>query len=586
MSSHPPELDTSFESLHRAPEPGAIEHVSKGTKKRHEITDFASLDRQLAMPGRPYQHRSVTDLLIDALTPVMIFILVYSVIFFLLEVRFIYSEVHDKNLKMVAFYFILGVVALNRLIAQEGRDESIMYIFALSGAIALYTLATTSMYGVGSVARNFLDRPWIATGFNTVIVAIVWWTTNRLMHECCVDENRVAGDVGMLAGTMRKFQRSVQRDDRPKPKKKAKTRRSKDHLLEMMEIEAFDPLEWKPDTATQAVQIMQPTQRLPKRHPGMSVLIYSVPVMIVFALGLPVLRAGGDPWVKAGHLYVGVYTVTMLTLLMLTSLGGLREYFRSRRVFFPRTIGVFWIGLGTIMLAAVCVGALQMPMPPMPAPALIDSHETDYFSRGSTFRLQSRAVTAAEQLESGRAVERVGNVVLIAIGLFFAYGTLRAIGAAAAAIGKRRDRWPPVVVKFFDWLDVLLLRIVRVPTLPKRKRLPRVSRERSASINFTSPLRGEGLGSGIDVRSQVAVAYDALCALASDLGVPRHQDQTPYEFVEKFPSQLDKLKAEALELTDLYVRSAYSREHIDESTLDRLRKFWIAFEKARNRVVR
>jgi hypothetical protein len=163
---------------------------------------------------------------------------------------------------------------------------------------------------------------------------------------------------------------------------------------------------------------------------------------------------------------------------------------------------------------------------------------------------------------------------------------LRTLGAAAVAIGRNRDRWPPIIVRFFDWLDRFLQRVVRVPTLPKRKRLPRVRREHSASAKIHSPLRGEGLGSGVDVRYQVAAAYDALCALASDLGVPRHPDQTPYEFIHMFPSQLKNLRDEALELTELYVRSAYSPEPVDERTLDRLRKFWISFEKARNRVVR
>ncbi len=62
----------------------------------------------------------------------MILIMVASVVFFLLDVRFVYTEVHDLNLRVVAFCFILGVVALNRLIARDGKDESIMYIIGLA----------------------------------------------------------------------------------------------------------------------------------------------------------------------------------------------------------------------------------------------------------------------------------------------------------------------------------------------------------------------------------------------------------------------------------------------------------------------
>jgi hypothetical protein len=86
------------------------------------------------------------------------------------------------------------------------------------------------------------------------------------------------------------------------------------------------------------------------------------------------------------------------------------------------------------------------------------------------------------------------------------------------------------------------------------------------------------------VADKTEVCYDALCALA--LGVPRRKDQTPLEFIESFPRELDTLREEAYELTDIYVRSAYSQIKFDENILDRLRKFWWSFDQVRGKIVR
>jgi hypothetical protein len=99
-------------------------------------------------------------------------------------------------------------------------------------------------------------------------------------------------------------------------------------------------------------------------------------------------------------------------------------------------------------------------------------------------------------------------------------------------------------------------------------------------------MHGEGAGSGADVRSFVESSYTALCALAYDMGVPREVDQTPYEFIAAFPKTMSGIQEEAQELTELYVRAAYSSEIVQEETLDRLRRFWVAYDRMRERVIR
>lgn len=517
----------------------------------------------------PYQPRSITDFLLDGLTPLMIFVMAFAVVFFLLDVRYIYTEVHDANLRFVAFCFLVGVVALNRLIVWEGMKEGFMYFLGLAGAVTIYTMATTSMYGVGSVARGFLNRPGVAVVFNLSIVFFLWWLVHRLAKECCIDENPEAGDIGILTGTLRKMQKAMEHKPEPKAQE-----------------EVFDPAEWKKPEKKVLQAALAADRRPPKRHPGVSVFYFSVPVMFLFAIGLPVLQQGGRWLVLAGHVYVGLYTVSALMLLMLTSLGGLREYFRSRHIHIPAGIGPFWIGLGLLFIVIVCFGAAALPMPELPPVAAVDRHETDFWTRSSTFEL-SVAAPAARVLEQSRFMQRVGRGVLVVLGLFLAFGALRAVGTAAARIARQRYRYPRFVVRFFDGLDRLLQRLVRLPSLPSAPRgVPRVRRDVALSARYVNPLRDPNVGGRMTPAQLVSNAYEALCALAYDLGVPRRDDQTPNEFIESFPPALDRLREEAIELTDLFVRANYSKERLDPRTADRVRKFWITYERVRNRIVR
>ena len=171
-------------------------------------------------------------------------------------------------------------------------------------------------------------------------------------------------------------------------------------------------------------------------------------------------------------------------------------------------------------------------------------------------------------------------------GIFLLYGLMRALGALAVSIGSSRRRYPRFVVKFFDRLDAWLKRIVRVPSLPKLRSRPRIQKSLSTAVRIQNPMQGEGLGSGADVRAYVESSYAALCALAYDMGVPRNMDQTPYEFIEAFPEAMRPIQVEARELTEMYVHAAYSPDIVDEEALDRLRKFWLVYDRMRRRVIR
>ena len=61
----------------------------------------------------------------------------------------------------------------------------------------------------------------------------------------------------------------------------------------------------------------------------------------------------------AGSAYVGVYTASMLLLLMLSSYRGLRVYCQRKEIRFPTSIAAFWLGLGSVMVVLVLVLVLR-----------------------------------------------------------------------------------------------------------------------------------------------------------------------------------------------------------------------------------
>lgn len=595
MKSLPPESDenaqkpkesTDFWSLQAdlAPAPpgaGATTKRRRGlnadveyARQGQATPDYKTLTAGQDTHIRLFQRRTFSDWLIEFLTPFLIFIMMLVVLQFVLDVRFIYTEVHNSNLRLFSFAFLLGAVALNRVIARDGKDESVIYIFALGGVVVLYTFVTSSAYDVGSVARNFMNTPGFAFFFNLVLVMFLWWVVNRLTHECCVDTNPYAGEVGIFRGTARTMLKSF------------KTREKK--IVDDRDwMEAIDPSEYVPPKPKKKAQVSQTiTERLPKRHPGVSIFYVSVPVMIIFALGQRVVQHGGHMMMVLGNVYIGVYTFSALTLLMLTSLGGLREYFRSRYIAIPKGIAVFWLSLGLVMVLMVCFGAIALPKTELPLIAYVDQHQTDYWTRYSRFELLPVIADQAEAFEQSRFLERVGQAVLVILGLFVLYGALRGISNFAAMIARNRLYFPAPVRRFFDRLDRFLMRLARLPALPRWQRARRVSRNVSMSVQYRNPMADPALSGKMTRTDIIEQAYDALCALAYDMGVPRQPGQTPFEFIEQFPKEMRGLKPEAYEITNMFVQAKYGNKQFDENSLDRVRKFWMTYERIRGRVVR
>lgn len=528
--------------------------------KKIEVTDFKA-------------NWTITDTLLSFINPFLILVLVWSVVFFLLDVRYIYTAVNDSNLRIVAFFLVLGIVAVNRIFATESVEDGVVYGFGLGLAISLYVMVSTSMYGTGSVIYNLVTgNNLLAFLSNMGVVIFLWWLTNRITYECCIDENLSAGEVGITTSIRKAVEKS-------REQKTKKTATPYDSNL-FYELEAVDPtqLTFKDPSAKDITfNIMGFGDRLSKIPAGISILFFSIPVMGIFSLGLRILVNGGQKIVNGGWFYLVLYVFSATLLLVMTSLGGLREYYKMRKITVPSLLGITWVlaGIFIIFIAMVC--SAYLPLPELPKPFYVAEHKPDPWVRGDTFQLSPVVVTPVEIWQQQMILQKLGYVVtaiLVIVSAWIMFQALKGLFIEWVRVSVQKGKVG------FGWLRRFLERTPK--SLKIRKR---VSIGESKSIKFINSLSHPEMTKQFSPNEHIEYAYLALCALAEDLGVPKKHSETPLEFLKNLPQSLEVLREEIEEITQLYQVAAFSPVVFDEKILDRLRKFWISYNRIRQRVV-
>ncbi len=671
--------------------------------------DLHSLRREFAAPpalpeGAPRpdieEERSLADRAVDLLIPLMIFCMMLAVAGFLLDIRFIYTERLDINMRAFAFFFVMGIVALNRLRADREATDSGVYLVGMIFAVGMFTVVT-QLRG-GGLAGGVMTSMLPSLCFNISVVAVLWKVTDRLTRDCCVDASARYGEVGILRGGWLRKASAPQATAEPEIGK----------------------------------------GRLPRKHPANSLFYLAIPIMILLAIGERLLPQGGSLMESAGSVYVGAYTAAMLLLLMLSSYRGLRVYCQRRAITFPTSIAAFWLGLGSLMVVLVLILGLWGPVPAKPEAwhsaerqvdesgrtisTKYDYHEYKRWSEASAERGQqgelgpesregqssevrqpgsqqpqesatenspgeeSRAGSddpAGQQFSDNRpnasnpqggqngqqastnaqdgqgsqsnaqspdqnaesqgshsesqssnggdgsqqggqggqsqsnsegqqqsqsaenaqgksagqessgssspppstqipmnelmnaapALKWLAYGALALMGLFFLYFLIQAaahyFGRAAGRRGKRAG--------LFDRLARFFRRLTYVPKRKPRRPRVKVDRDIATCARYQNPLNGQGT-----LREKIQYSYDALCALAYDLGVPREEGETPFEYLARLPEPIEEMRPEAHTLTHLYVAGSYSTLQIPEEAVSELGKFWKRFERLRGRVLR
>jgi hypothetical protein len=280
---------------------------------------------------------TVGDVIVTALSPVLIMGLVGSLVFFLAEV--FYAGRYESRLLYTLFFFVVGAVLTGRIAVAVDRARA----WAYGGVLALVTFLALRVwveYPEDSAMAPFKDV------LNAVLIGVVWWASNRLVWDCTfIDEHRPGSGKGLLAaagwekrpGTRPDVVEDVQEDER-------------------RYAPGFAGWYQRYDQWAKA--------RSKKPHtPGLTVVYFSLAALPIFGLGQALIPV--EDAARRGFTFrlAAVYVGTGLGLLLTTSFLGLRRYLRQRKMKMPVSMTATWMGLGAVLIVAfVVVGAL-LPRP-------------------------------------------------------------------------------------------------------------------------------------------------------------------------------------------------------------------------------
>ncbi len=391
--------------------------------------------------------------------------------------------------------------------------------------------------------------------------------------------------------------------------------------------------EVEPGAAEKGVEKKEKTpQRLSRKHQGVSAIYFSIFALLLFGVGQIMIPQTSEAVLRNTLLCMISYVFSALALLMMTSLHGLRRYVRRRKVKVPVSIGLFWLAIGAVAILVVIVGTDFIPRPMQAGSRIVDQLELAaegttrsgqdkvpglqdrYTESGRSSREVERGESAeGEETESeegrseGRGKEgeapetsaisemlqkvpgaetasKLLKYVAIAIvalfALYMAFRTVILLLRLMSRIGRNSSGMLGVLSRFFGRMASALSGLFkpRGPKTPKPKRR-RIRKDEALSVRFRNPFAGVE-GAKMTPAEIVRYSFDALAALAADIGCPRQDEETAFEFVHRLPPQLQSIGPQTAYVAQLYTISEYSTFEISRDHVESLREFWTNFESA------
>lgn len=273
------------------------------------------------------------DYLAIAIGPLLVGLLVGSLVFFLIEV--FYEGPFEARLQFIMAMFVVAAVGIARISIEEGREYATLFAVPLGVLIAIAAWRLVEFRGPLAAVS-----PLLSIG----LVAIIWWSTDRLIWDCTVLEEREGEEDGVGLLQTAGLDGSAG-DDQPAAAVLAERSEGvTTHEPPRMNFwERFVEMRRRPHA------------------PGVWVLLFSLAALPIFGLGQKLLPAGSDASRRFVFLLLVVYVASGLALLLLTSFLSLRQYLRQRRLPMPATMAAAWIVSGAALIAAVLVACLFLP---------------------------------------------------------------------------------------------------------------------------------------------------------------------------------------------------------------------------------
>jgi hypothetical protein len=250
-----------------------------------------------------------------ALSPLLIMLMVGSFVFFLVDL--FYGGEFVNRVRWTMFWFVFAMVLVSRISIEESFDKASIYGGLLAAATAFWLFRFVNFFG-GVLA----------------CLALIWWTTSKLVWDCSVvKEDEDASGEGLMG---------VANFDDGSTLKSKVTR-------------AVIPW-WK-----RIFKNISEKEGSP-HAPGLWVVYFSVVALPLFGIGYAFLPAGSQKREQC-FTYVWVFVIAALGLLLTSSFLGLRRYLRQRYLQMPGAMTFKWFQSGFFLIALILLGALLLPRP-------------------------------------------------------------------------------------------------------------------------------------------------------------------------------------------------------------------------------
>ena len=292
---------------------------------------------------------TTADYMVVALSPTLIFFLVGSLCFFLVEV--FYQGQYPFRLLWVMAMFVMGIVALSRMAMEEGWAYAFLYATGLALVVAIAMATFIQIQGPLAPFGLFI---------NLGLMALIWWSAYKLVWDCTLmDEGQDSSGEGLLQSIG--LDRMNGETSAPAGKVASSS--------ETVDAGSLhdDPASSEIDTTPEArlfdwfQKLLEPDRR--PHAPGKWVIYYSLAALPLFGIGqwfIPVEKLGSR---RFAFWMMAIYVASALLLLLNTSFLGLRRYLRQRRLEMPLDMAATWLAVGTVMVAALLIAVYILPSP-------------------------------------------------------------------------------------------------------------------------------------------------------------------------------------------------------------------------------
>jgi uncharacterized protein YjiS (DUF1127 family) len=278
-------------------------------------------------PSRPAA--TAIDYFTVVLSPLLILGLVCSLVFFLVEILYASDGPWRFRLQWILFFYVAGVVLTARL-AMNGETASRAPLYSLILAALTYLgLAAFIEYPEGV-------RPWSFLA-NLLLVAIVWWATQRLVWDCTHVDDQVEGAAQGLMDAAG-FQGHATR-------------------VAVSESASAKPLGFLDRWRQYSEQLRS------GRVLGVWVVYFSLAAIPLFGLGQALLPLSSPERRVWAFQLLAVYLGCGLGLLLTTCFLSLRRYLRQRQLQMPAKMTATWLGSGAVLIGGLLLGAALLPRP-------------------------------------------------------------------------------------------------------------------------------------------------------------------------------------------------------------------------------